>query len=428
MNSHTALLILLTLGIVSLVDYIPRLILLSKKHNQVLPGYGRVPRYLIMPTVYGDIAYLKNLSFLKKYSHNVVICTSKYESEQFYADLRRVCRQYGLRYICADVPKVKGVPVRNAYTIYKGAFRNLNRLGVAKDTPCILIDADTYATKNVNNLVRAFKALNVDIASLRCEVDNPTSLLEKLQAYEYRMAMDNRRMDPWLTSGACNMAKASVFKAVFSRHSDFFAGGDIEIGKLAQVMGYKVAHLNFSFYTEVPSTVRDWFNQRIVWFAGGVRHHVANIGSFGWHHFFIFFYNSLIVYLLLPLRWIEVSNFPLTLAALVILSWLYSFILTAGRGWQPAYLMLPVYGFTQSMIILPIAAGRYVKYAWRQRSLGLLNYDLSRYTMSMRLLFKALNVTTAAIVLYAAVAFTELRFNYWYANGHLLKHIFAIFN
>jgi cellulose synthase/poly-beta-1,6-N-acetylglucosamine synthase-like glycosyltransferase len=304
----------------------------------------------------------------------------------------------------------------------------LNRLGVRKNTPCILIDADTYALKNLNNLVRTFLSRKIDIASLRCEAHDPQKIIELLQAYEYKIAMDNRRMDPWLTSGACNMAKASVFQSVFSRHSNFFAGGDIEIGKLAQVMGYKIAHLNFTFYTEVPSTIRDWYNQRVIWFAGGVRHHVANIGSFGWHHFFIFFYNSLIVYLLLPLRWLEVSNFPLTLVVLVVLSWAYTVVLTLGQGWRAGYLFLPVYAFFQSMIILPVAFVRYCKYAWQHRSLGLLSYDLSRHSLAMRMLFKGLNISTAAMVLFAAFAFTDVRFEYWYANGTILKDVAAYFS
>jgi hypothetical protein len=224
------------------------------------------------------------------------------------------------------------------------------------------------------------------------------------------------------------MAKAGVFQKVFNRHSNFFAGGDIEIGKLAQVMGFKIAHLNFTFFTEVPSTIRDWYNQRIIWFAGGVRHHVANIGSFGWHHFFIFFYNSLIVYLLLPLRWIEVSNFPLTLLALVVLSWAYTVVLTLGQGWKKAYLFLPFYAFFQSMIILPIAFVRYLSYVRKHHSLGLLNYDLSRHSRKMRLLFKGLNVSTAAMVLFAAFAFTEVRFDYWYTHGTLLKDIAGFFS
>lgn len=417
MISNSATLILLTIALVALIDYIPRLILLSKRKNVIKAGYGAVPDYFILPTVYGDISYLKNLKFLKKYRKHVVICTSKYESPDFYIALRKVCRQYGFRYVCVELPIVNGWANKNAYTIYKGVFENYNRLGARKDTPCLLIDADTFAIKNVHNMVRTFIAENLDIASLRCEAANPKNLIQKLQAYEYTIAMDNRKIDPWLTSGACNIATASVYKKVFSRHSKFFAGGDIEIGKLAQVMGYKISHLNFTFYTEVPDTFKDWFNQRIVWFAGGVRHHVANIGSYGWHHFFIFFYNSLLVYLLFPLRWIELINFPLTMAALIILAWLYTLVITGIKAWKPGYLVLPFYAFVQSMIILPISFVRYCKYAWRQRSLGILNYDLSRYPLSMRTIFRALNFSTAATVLYAAFAFTSTRLEYWAANG-----------
>lgn len=367
-----------------------------------------------MPTVYGDISYLKNTEFLQKYAKNVVICTSRYETAAFYKDLAAVCKTYGLRYIAVDLPKSKGQPIKNAYTIYKGAFSDLQKLGATSNTPCLLIDADTVAHENVDNLIRTFVKNSCDIASLRCEVANADNLLEVLQEYEYRTAMDNRRMDPWLTSGACNMATAATFKHVFEQHSHFFAGGDIEIGKLAQTMGYHLRHIDFTFYTEVPSTFKDWFNQRIIWFAGGVRHHVVNISNFSWHHFFIFFYNSLIIYLLLPLRWLELIHFPLAFFLLVAVSWLYIFIVNVGRGWRAEYFALPAYAFIQSMIILPIAFVRYVKYAVRQRSLGLLRQDLSY--LNWRLLFASrfLNVTTAAVIVFAAVQFTITRVEFWF--------------
>lgn len=422
MNSTTVALIIATIAVVALVDYLPRVFIAAKRAVRVTNKKGNIPRYLIMPTVYGNISYLQNLSFLKKYSRNVVICTSKYETIEFYEQLSAVCREHGFRYVLAELPVVKGRPVRNAYTIYKGVFKDLRRLKVTKSTPCILIDADTYATENVDSLVRTFKRSKFDIASLRCEAANPKTIIEVLQDFEYKLAMDNRRMDPWLTSGACNMAKAKVYKHVFSCHSDFFAGGDIEIGKLAQVMGYKVGHIGFTFYTALPDTLKAWYKQRIIWFAGGIRHHVANMGSFGWHHFFMLFYNSLIIYLLLPLRWFEMINFPLTMAALIVISWLYTAILVRGKGWwRPAYLLLPFYSFAQSMLIIPVAAVRYLKLAWGQRSFGVLKYDLSRKSRRKRLLFRSLNVSSAAAVIAVALVFTDVRVDYWLQNGWLFN-------
>lgn len=422
MNNETIALIIATIAVVALIDYVPRAFVAARRAVKVTPGRGRTPRYLIMPTVYGDISYLQNIPFLKKYADKVVICTSTHEKPEFYTALRKVCRQHGFRYIRAEVPIVKGQPVKNAYTIYKGAFKNLRRLKVSGDTPCILIDADTYALKNVNNLARTFIGAKLDIASLRCEAANPKTTIEILQDFEYKIAMDNRRMDPWLTSGACNIAKAKVYRHVFSRHSDFFAGGDIEIGKLAQVMGYKIRHIGFTFYTALPDTFKDWYKQRIIWFAGGIRHHVANIGGFGWHHFFMLLYNSLIIYLLLPLRWFEIINFPLTMALLIAISWLYTAILVWGRGWwRPAYLLLPFYSFLQSMIIIPVALVRYLKLTWKLRSFGLLKFDLSRNPFSVRLLYRTLNIGSASLVILAAFVFTDTRVQYWLQNGWLFN-------
>jgi hypothetical protein len=380
-----------------------------------------------MPTVYGDISYLQNIQFLKKYADKVVICTSVHETPEFYKQLRAVCKLYGFRYVKAELPIANGRPIKNAYTIYRGVFANLKRLGVPQDTPCLLIDADTYSELNVNNLIRAFLEHELDIASLRCEVSKPNTALEELQALEYRLAMDNRRMDPWMTSGACNLATAKVLNHIFSNHSNFFAGGDVEIGKLAHVMGYKLKHINFTFYTAAPNNFKGWFQQRLIWFAGGFRHHVTNMGSFGWYHFFLLFYNSLLIYLLLPLRWLEIVNFPFTLLVLIFLSWIYTLILVTRRNWKAVYLLLPFYAFIQSMIILPWAIGRYFKLAWQHRSLGMLHYDLSNVSAGNRLLYKALNYSSVIIVLYAAVSFTTVRWDYWSAHGPVMKSLFKLF-
>lgn len=421
MSNETLALIVLTVAIVALIDYIPRMFNSPKRAVKADHNRGKIPRYLIMPTVYGDISYLQNVAFLKKYADKVVICTSQHETPAFYKDLRRACRTHGFRYIKAEVPIVKGKPVKNAYTIYKGAFKDLRKLGARKDTPCLLIDADTYAKNNINTLIRSFIANNLDIASLRCEAANPRKLIEVLQAFEYKLAMDNRRMDPWLTSGACNIAQAHVYKHVFSRHSDFFAGGDIEIGKLAGVMGYRLRHINFTFFTAVPDTLKDWYNQRIIWFAGGIRHHITNMAAFGWHHFFMLVYNSLIIYLLLPLRWFEIINFPFTMIFLIALSWFYTWILVLGKEWRPAYLALPLYSFIQSMIIIPVAFVRYLKLTVQQRSLGLLKFDLSKNSLLTRFLFGFLNLGSASFIVAVAYFFTNSRVHYWIQNGWLFR-------
>lgn len=418
---YSVALILLTIALVALIDYVPRAFLKIKKPIRVKKTYARIPSYYILPTVYGDISYLQNTSFLKKYADKVVICTSTYETEAFYRDLEAVCRKYGFKYFRSQVPIVRGKPVRNAYSIYAGFFAALKTQGISPDTPCLLIDADTYATDNVNHLIRSFKKSKLDMASLRCEAANPVTTIEKLQAFEYMMAMDNRSMDPWLTSGACNIATAAAYRHTFANHSNFFAGGDIEIGKIATVMGYHVGHIDFTFYTALPNTFRDWFKQRLIWFAGGCRHHVTNMASFGWYHFFMLFYNSLIIYLLLPLRWIEFINFPLTMLALIVLSWIYTYILIAGRGWKKTYLLLPFYSAIQSMIILPLACIKYLRISYDQKSFGKLRYDLKGIPLTRRTTYVFLNLSSATLIIVGALTFTAMRIDYWNNNGYLAK-------
>ena len=412
-----ALIILVAMvAVIGLIDYIPRFFNAVKRPILVPKRRTRIPEYRILPTVYGDISYLQNASFLKRYRRSVVICTSLYETEEFYAELEKVCAKYALSYVCVDVPKTpSGQPIRNAYTIYQGVLADPQQIGADASTPCLLIDADTVSNDNVNDLARAFIANKCVIASLRCEVLRPQTVIEHLQAYEYKTAMDNRRMDPWLTSGACTIGRAGVLQHVYSRHSNFFDGGDIEIGKLATTMGYQMSHIHFTFLTAAPNTWKRWFVQRIMWTSGGIRHHVINMGNFSWHHFFILFYNTLLVYLLFPLRWIELVHAPYVLGVLLAVAWIYTVAVIGIRQWKWVYLVLPVYAFVQSMFVLPFAVVRYIRLAWRQRSLGLLRQDLSHLGIGLRAVNKALNVSTAVMVLVIAGLLTTTRIEYWAA-------------
>lgn len=413
----------ITVALVALIDYIPRLFVKAKKSYQIEKSRSKIPNYYIMPTVYGDISYLKNIKYLKKYRKRIVICTSKYETEAFYKDLRRICRANGFRYITADVPLVNGQPIKNAYTIYAGVFTNLGNLKANTDTPCLLIDADTFSKHNTNDLIRTFIKTNLHMASLRCEVNNPKNTIQILQEFEYKLAMDNRKMDSWLTSGACNIAVAGVYKKVFCKHSSYFAGGDIEIGKIASVMGFRVGHINTTFLTDAPDSLKEWYAQRIIWFAGGFRHHVINIASFGWYHFFMLFYNSILIYLLLPLRWIEMINYPATLLLMLGVSWFYTFTLLAGRAWRKEYLLLPFYSFFQTMWVVPRAFVAYVLLARQHRSLGRISYDLTNKLKRTRLAFSILNITSAGLVILFVLLFSYIRIDYWAhnKNGYLTR-------
>jgi cellulose synthase/poly-beta-1,6-N-acetylglucosamine synthase-like glycosyltransferase len=406
--------ILLAVALIALIDFVPKVFNAFKKPVPVITRFNRKPDFLIMPTVYGDIKYLDNIKFLKKYPKNVLICTSNHESEQFYGDLRRICKKYGFKYAVCTIPVKNGQPLKNAYSIYKGLFTR-KQLPMKVSTSCILIDADTYAKDNVNNLVRAFLASDAEIASLRCEVAVQKTVMQQLQGLEYTLAMDNRRMDPWLTSGACNISSAALYRKIFASHSDFFAGGDIEIGKLAYTSGYIVKHIDFTFYTDAPATFKDWFNQRIIWYAGGFRHYIMSIHKYGWYHFFLLFYNAVLIYLLLPIRWLEVLFFPQLLILLLIIGWIYNIILTVGKGWKLVYLLMPFYSFIQTMIIVPFGIARYILLSFKSRDLGKFKGmpNVIDNGFGTRMLNGTLSYATAALLLYVAFYFMNSRIQFW---------------
>ena len=80
--------IFIAVALIALVDFVPKFFNSFKKPTLVVTRYTRKPDFLIMPTVYGDIKYLDNITFLKKYAKNTLIYTSDHESVEFYKDLR----------------------------------------------------------------------------------------------------------------------------------------------------------------------------------------------------------------------------------------------------------------------------------------------------------------------------------------------------
>ncbi len=121
------------------------------------------------------------------------------------------------------------------------------------------LNGDTVAYEPLQKLVGHFRDMKYDICSVRVLASESNTLCEKLQAIEYELSMDSRKIYPWLTSGACMVAKTEVIGDIMQHHSLFFSGGDIEIGKLAKILKYNVGHIPFELYTDVPITFKAWF-------------------------------------------------------------------------------------------------------------------------------------------------------------------------
>lgn len=197
-----------------------------------------------------------------------------------------------------------------------------------------------------------------DLASVKILPGKRKTLIEKLQGVEYDIAMQARLLYPWLTSGAGMIAKRETMISIMKNHSLFFNGGDIEIGKLAHMMGYKVGHIPMVFKTDVPETTRKWIKQRFSWMCGAFRHSVINMDT-NLHHPFHFIYFTFIIYFLLPLKLYELLSHIILLPILMLI---YA-VLTYFANWKVRskwMLIFPIYALFQVTVLLWCGIYRYV--------------------------------------------------------------------
>jgi hypothetical protein len=343
---------------------------------------------LLVP-IFGDIKYLKNTENLKKYGSKVILCTTTHESEKFYADLKKVSELYNFRIFKSHVRnfKSKTASKANPWRLFRNTLHDDVaekivspdvRDEIIKDSfdsvqtdYCIFIDGDTTTPEHLGKLVRLMRESDFDLASVRVIPSKQNTIMEKLQTLEYELAMDSRKLYPWLTSGAGMIAKTDVIKLLMHHHSLFFSGGDIEIGKLGSMLKYKVGHIPFVFLTDVPETFNAWFKQRRAWFGGGFRHVVLNMNQHLWTHPFHFIYFTILVYLMYPLRVYEVIKYPWIIPILILVYW----ILIFSFHWKERklhYLLFPFYALFQVMVIVPLGVLKYLKMVQQTKNIGLI--------------------------------------------------------
>jgi cellulose synthase/poly-beta-1,6-N-acetylglucosamine synthase-like glycosyltransferase len=324
----------------------------------------------------------------------VVLCTTSKESTEFNQAIEQIAKEYKFRIFRSDVPlatarhkpnpwglfrntlhgKVKKIPIEQEteVRINKEIARDeiiRDSFEVVTTKYCIFLDGDTVAHDDLRTLVGEMELFKYDLASVRVLASQQKTIMEKLQSVEYELAMDARQVYPWLTSGACMVAKTAVIQEIMGHHSLFFSGGDIEIGKLAKMLHFKVGHIHFKFYTDVPPTFKGWFKQRMAWCGGGFRHAVVNIHQYTWRHPFFYFYVTFLVYLLWPLRWYEMIIHPTVVPIVIVLYWLFILFFHL-KIFKLFYLLFPFYALIQVMVLIPLGMYMYIRMARSSRNSG----------------------------------------------------------
>lgn len=372
--------------LISLVDFINIIRNRRIKHYS-LNRNRRSSDFTILLPIFGDIRYLKNIQYLKQYGPQVLLCTTDKETDHFYHDLEMVAREAHFQTYKSSIPITTMKQRASPWMIYSRTLNNKMQSRHASDAVrdeiikegiqlvktkyCIFIDGDTIAKEPLEMLVGTFEEHKYDIASVRVLASKEDTIMEKLQSFEYKLAMDARKLYPWLTSGAASVAKFEIIKDIMAHHSLFFSGGDIEIGKLAGMLKYKVGHIPFDFYTDVPQTFNAWVKQRLAWSGGGFRHAIINFNRYSWRHPLYYFYFTGLVYAFTPLRWYELITHPLLLPLIIGIYWVLIYLF----HWKERrlYLLLfPLYAFIQVMVIIPLGLLRYFHMAYHSNNVGLI--------------------------------------------------------
>ncbi len=375
--------------------------------------------FVLLVPIFNDLKYLTNIDFLKRYRQHVILCTTTQETPAFVSALESLAQEHGFRISYSEIEGSTKNPWAIYYkTLLAHDFVLKRTIHTIAEKYVIFIDGDTYVDGDLAALCGAMAEHALDIASVKILPARRKTVIEHLQGVEYDIAMRARLIYPWLTSGAGMVAKTTVMNAVMENHSLFFNGGDIEIGKLADMMRYKVGHLPMVFYTDIPSSFRNWVNQRRSWTCGMFRHAVVNLDLNLWYPFH-FIYYSTIIYFLYPFKILEILTHPHLLPLIMVLYMAATFI----ANWKVRskwMVIFPAYALFQVLVVVWLGLYRYVSTVRKTGNIGKIRirHNPNRRTLRQRWgngwtlvkNYALILLTTVAIMIGAMDSFQHLVF------------------
>lgn len=324
----------------------------------------------VLVPIYGHIRYLENVDYLASYGDRVILCTTTEESEEFNESLTAISRRYGFRVFRGTVARAREGTQRRATsgTVRDRLVRDAHAIVTAPFVVCL--DADTTTVQPLGVLVAEMDAAGYDLVSVKLVPSNRDTLLARIQVHEYRLAMMLRRVLPWLVSGACHAGRTEVHRQAMQLHSLFFQGNDVELGVLADTLGYRVGHVPFEVPTTVPDRLRPWLRQRLAWAGGEVRLFLMN-PQLARRHPMFWAYGGLVTLAGFPFRWLAIAHLGLVLLATVVVYWMLLLYLHRGH-WDRWLLIVPFYAALSSLLIAPLGLLWYGRMAVADRNLGLI--------------------------------------------------------
>ena len=272
---------------------------------------------------------------------------------------------------------------------------NVERLVVADPNPAALVtaalpavatayvfrlDSDTVIGDDVAAAVAAADIAGADLCSIKCAVGNRTNVVTKLQALEYRMAMLCRHFRPWLTSGACFLARTDALRQIMARHSNWTPGEDIETGRAALALRMRIRHLDMVVHTDAPDSWRALFHQRRLWWAGTFRHWWINVDRNLLHLPVLTSYYLIAIWASWYFKWWTMLTPSSVLSSLPLVYCAYLFVTVTSNVQvaSPWMIVFPFYALAQVLVMPPFGALKYFELARRRRRAGRYRFGYRR--------------------------------------------------
>jgi cellulose synthase/poly-beta-1,6-N-acetylglucosamine synthase-like glycosyltransferase len=317
-------------------------------------GDATTDDYTLVVPIFGDPRYFRNGEYLRRHRDNVLLAVNvdSPKMAKFVKELR------------ADGWRVHASRLTGRVSCPEIVFDALR--SVSTDY-VIRIDGDTVSRDDLGRVVAAVRDAAADLCSVKVTVSRRVTLIEKLQAVEYDMSMLGRHNRPWMTSGACMIARSDSLRRILASHSFWFPGEDIETGVIARHYQLAVRHVDVRFYTDAPETFRAWFRQRMMWWSGSFR--MAFVNADQTLRFpLTFAYTVCVVWLLWAAKWhelVDVGHIAAILPFVILVYTGVSFFSnwSVRSRWMIIY---PYYALFQALVLPPVGAAYYL-WLWFKR-------------------------------------------------------------
>jgi cellulose synthase/poly-beta-1,6-N-acetylglucosamine synthase-like glycosyltransferase len=337
-----------------------------------------VPAYNEEKTILRTLKSISRISYPKDKIEIIVVNDGSSDNTEW------IVRQYSKAH-----GNIKLISKRN-----EGKASALNSaLGAASGDFFACIDADSTITKNsLNLMIHHFSEPKTAAVISALKVNNAKNIYEKLQRFEYILAILMRKLKASINTLAMTPGVLSVYRTKVLRKVHGFDKGniteDFEIAMRLKYYGYDIKIETDSItYTSVPKTFKTLLNQRIRWFRGFILNHLKYKDMFFNKRY------GLLGYFQLPLNILGIFSLLITMAIITFfgISKIIEFFIRVFRieGYLMKYFIdLPsfkeVFLSQNTKIMLPIYlasfSGIYLFYLAHKQSKEKIKYPFSVLT------------------------------------------------